>query len=72
MIFTQKFRFVDEDGQDYQPPYFPPPQFEQQGQYQFHTQATNGDGQYTQQVHFFLFIFDLALIISILYIWFSL
>ena len=42
------FRFVDEDGQDYQPPYFPPPQFEQ-GQYQFHAASGNGDGQFTQQ-----------------------
>ena len=53
IVFSAKvkiyFRFVDEDGQDYQPPYFPPPQFEQQGQYQFHTQSSNGEGQYTQQ-----------------------
>lgn len=39
---------MDEDGQDYQPPYFPPPQFEQGGQYQFHATSSNGDG-FTQQ-----------------------
>ena len=40
---------MDEDGQDYQPPYFPPPQFEQGGQYQFHSTTNNGDGTFSQQ-----------------------
>lgn len=45
----QETKFVDEDGQDYQPPYFPPPQFEQGGQYQFHSTTNNGDGTFSQQ-----------------------
>ena len=42
-------RYVDEEGNDYQPPYFPPPQFEQQsGQYQFHQSGSGQDGQFAQ------------------------
>jgi len=41
--------YVDADGNDYQPPYFPPPQFEQQnGQYATFQQEGQ-DGQFTQQ-----------------------
>ena len=43
------FRYVDAEGNDYQPPYFPPPQFEQQnGQYATFQQEGQ-DGQFTQQ-----------------------
>lgn len=42
-------KYVDEEGNDYQPPYFPPPQFEQQsGQYQFHQAGSGQDGQFAQ------------------------
>ena len=43
------FRYVDAEGNDYQPPYFPPPQFEQQnGQYTTF-QQDGQDGQFSQQ-----------------------
>ena len=46
---TVLFRYVDAEGNDYQPPYFPPPQFEQQnGQYATFQQEGQ-DGQFTQQ-----------------------
>ena len=54
MLFLLKkikinLRYVDEEGNDYQPPYFPPPQFEQQsGQYQFHQSGSGQDGQFAQ------------------------